>query len=133
MIENILGKLYQDGEYIVTQGEEGNTMFVVLSGKLQVFGEQDGHEIPFAVLERGDFFGEMALFEKGAQRSSTVRALGDAQVMTLDKRTLLRRINEDPLFALQIIETLCQRLRKISNEYTALSTATPMFIEQAAP
>lgn len=115
-----LGKIYQDRECVFRQGEEGNTMFVVLSGKLEVFDEQDGREVPLNILQRGDFFGEMALFERD-KRSATVRAVGEAHVMTLDKRTLLRRIKEDPLVALHLIETLCRRLRKISRLYAAIN------------
>ena len=37
-----LGKVYADGECVVREGEEGSTMFVVLSGHLQVLGNQDG-------------------------------------------------------------------------------------------
>ena len=114
-----LGKLYSDGECIVREGDEGSTMFVVLSGRLQVLGNRDGSEVPLAVLEAGDIFGEMALFER-ARRSSTVRALGDARVMTLDKRTLLRRIKEDPLVALNLVEMLCHRIRHLNGEYASL-------------
>ena len=117
-----LGKVYADGECVVREGEEGSTMFVVLSGHLQVLGNRDGSEVPLAVLEAGDIFGEMALFEK-ARRSSTVRAQGEARVMTLDKRTLLRRIKEDPLVALNLLEMLCHRIRHLNGEYAALRTS----------
>lgn len=114
-----LGKVYADGECVVREGDEGSTMFVVLSGRLQVLGNRDGSEVPLAVLESGDIFGEMALFEK-ARRSSTVRAQGEARVMTLDKRTLLRRIKEDPLVALNLVEMLCHRIRHLNGEYAVL-------------
>jgi CRP-like cAMP-binding protein len=52
----------------------------------------------------------MALFEQIA-RTATVRALGRARVMTIDKATLLRRVQEDPALALRMLEHLCQRLR----------------------
>ena len=117
-----LGKVYADGECVVREGDEGSTMFVVLSGRLQVLGNRDGSEVPLAVLESGDIFGEMALFEK-ARRSSTVRAQGEARVMTLDKRTLLRRIKEDPLVALNLIEMLCHRIRHLNGEYATLRSS----------
>ena len=117
-----LGKVYADGECVVREGDEGSTMFVVLSGHLKVLGNRDGSEVPLAVLESGDIFGEMALFEK-ARRSSTVRAQGEARVMTLDKRTLLRRIKEDPLVALNLIEMLCHRIRHLNGEYATLRSS----------
>lgn len=114
-----LGKVYADGECVVHEGDEGSTMFVVLSGQLEVLGNQNGGEVHLAVLQAGDIFGEMALFER-ARRSSTVRAQGEARVMTLDKRTLLRRVKEDPLVALNLIEMLCHRIRHLNGEYAAL-------------
>ncbi len=119
MLGDNLGRAYPDRECIVRQGDEANTMFVVISGKVEVVRETDDGEVPLAVLQRGDIFGEMALFEKDT-RSTTVRALGEARVMTLDKRTLLKRIKEDPLVAMNLIETLCQRIRKLSGDYAGL-------------
>jgi len=108
-----LGKVYQDRECVVRQGEAGNTMFVVTRGKLEVLADRDGKEVSLNTMQQGDIFGEMALFEK-EPRSTTVRALGEAQVLTIDKRTLLRRIKEDPLVAMNLIETLCHRIRRLS-------------------
>ena len=64
----------------------------------------------------------MALFER-EPRSATVRALADARVLTVDKRTLLRRIKEDPLVALNLVEDLCRRIRKMSDEMARLKVA----------
>ena len=68
-----LGKHYADGEEIVRQGDTGDCMFEVLAGRVEVLQEMDGKEVRLAVLEAGDFFGEMALFER-LTRSATVRA-----------------------------------------------------------
>jgi CRP-like cAMP-binding protein len=65
-----------------------------------------------AVLGPGDFFGEMAVFEQEV-RSATVRAKGEALVMKVDKKTLLRRIREDPLLAVNLLQTLSKRLRDV--------------------
>lgn len=113
MNPNDRGRIYQDRECVVRKGEEGNTMFVILSGKLEVLDERDGKEVSLNVMQQGDVFGEMALFQK-EPRSVTVRAQGEAQVMTIDKRALLKRIKEDPLVAMNLIETLCQRIRRLT-------------------
>ncbi|HEY0720474.1 MAG TPA: cyclic nucleotide-binding domain-containing protein [Gammaproteobacteria bacterium] len=122
MATNNLGKWYAPQECVVIAGEAGNSMFVVLSGTLEVLGGEPGNEQRIGTLTEGDIFGEMALFEK-ERRSATVRALDEAFVLTLDKRTLLRRIKEDPLVALNLIETLCRRTRKLNGELAQLRAA----------
>ena len=112
MTEGALGRTYRDGEDIVRQGEEGQCMYVVQSGQVRVLGERDGKEIELAVMGEGEFFGEMALFER-QRRSATVRAKGSARVLTIDKRTLLQRIQADPSLAFRIIETLSRRVREL--------------------
>ncbi len=71
------------------------------------------------MLGEGDFFGEMALFEREA-RSATVRALGEVRVLTVDKRTLLRRINEDPSLAFRIVQKMSGRIRELNTEVVRL-------------
>ena len=93
-----LGKSWADGEVIVRQGEVGNSMFVVQAGEVEVLRETEDGEVRLAILGAGDFFGEMSIFEHEV-RSATVRARGKARVLTVDKRTLLKRIKEDPFLA----------------------------------
>ena len=116
-----LGKVYQDGEVIVRQGETGNCMYVIQAGKAEVVQEVNGKNIPMAVLGNNDFFGEMAVFEDQV-RSATVRAMGPVRVLTVDKKTLLRRIQQDPALAFRILEHICHRLRKIDSELAQIKT-----------
>jgi CRP-like cAMP-binding protein len=109
-----LGKAYRSGDVIVRQGESGDCMYVILEGQIEVLAEEQGKEVRLAVLGEGDFFGEMALFEH-AVRSATVRALGDVRVLTVDKRTLLSRIKDDPSLAFRIVEKLSHRIRELDH------------------
>jgi CRP-like cAMP-binding protein len=106
-----LGTVYRNGAVIVREGEPGNCMYVVQSGQVEVVREEGGGERRFGVISEGGFFGEMAIFET-EMRSATVRALGEARVLTIDKKALLRRIQEDPLLALNLLKTLSARLRE---------------------
>ena len=110
-----LGKSWADGEVIVRQGEVGNSMYVVQAGEVEVLRETEDGEVRLAVLGAGDFFGEMSIFEHEV-RSATVRARGDAHVLTVDKRTLLKRIKEDPFLAVSILQTMSNRIREINAE-----------------
>ena len=110
-----LGKEYKNGEIIIKQGESGNCMYVIQSGEVEVLRDNDGKEIRLAIRKAGDFFGEMALFSREV-RSATIRALGDARVLTVDRKNLLNSIQKDPSLAFRIIETLSKRIRDLSEE-----------------
>ncbi|MBP2682519.1 MAG: hypothetical protein H6Q79_558 [Deltaproteobacteria bacterium] len=111
-----LGKVYKPGEVIVRQGDAGDCMYVVQSGKVEVIKEKDGKEVRLAELVEGDFFGEMALFEKGAVRSATVRPVGEVRVLSVDKKVFLRKIHDDPSLAFRILQKMAGRIRELNNE-----------------
>ena len=91
-------------------------MYVVQSGKVEVVQNTTaGGEQHLAFLEAGDFFGEMSGFEKEV-RSATVRAVGEARVLKVDKKTLMRRIREDPLLAVNLLKTMSHRIRSLNAE-----------------
>jgi CRP-like cAMP-binding protein len=110
-----LGKNYNDGDIIVRQGETGDCMFEIQEGSVEVIGQKQGQDVRLAELGKGDFFGEMAIFEREV-RSATVRALGNVRALTIDKKTLLRRISEDPTLAFRILEKLSRRIREMDKE-----------------
>ncbi len=116
MRDNLLGKLYGNGEVIARQGEIGDCMYVVQHGQVEIFLERpDGSETGLGVINEGDLFGEMAILEK-QPRSATARAVGEARVLTVDRRTFLRRVKEDPTLALNILRSLSQRIRHMNHE-----------------
>ncbi|MBI2211344.1 MAG: cyclic nucleotide-binding domain-containing protein [Deltaproteobacteria bacterium] len=116
-----LGRVYQAGETIVRQGEPGQCMYVIQSGQVVVVQEKAQSEVPLAVLNKGDFFGEMALFEREA-RSATVRALEDSRVLTVDRKTFLRRIQEDPSIAFRLVEAMSRRIRELDQEISRIKS-----------
>lgn len=116
MVGGALGKVYADREIIIRQGESGNCMYVVQGGRVEVLQDSlKGGEQHLAFLEAGDFFGEMAVFEK-EMRSATVRAAGEARVLSVDKKALLTRIREDPLLAVNLLKTMSHRIRHLNEE-----------------
>jgi CRP-like cAMP-binding protein len=116
MVSGALGKLYRDGEEIIRQGKSGESMYVVQSGRVEVvLNSEDGSERHLAYLDAGNFFGEMSVFEREV-RSATVRADGEARVLKIDKKTLMRRIREDPLLAVNLLKTMSHRIRVLNAE-----------------
>ena len=68
-------------------------------------------EVKVAELGETEFFGEMGLFEEDV-RSCSVRALGDAKVLTIDKRNLYKSIHQDSSLAYRLLEKMSNRLRE---------------------
>lgn len=117
-----MGKPYAEGEYIVREGEVGDCMYVIQSGTVEVVQRRGEDEFCLAVLGRGDFFGEMALFEREV-RSASVRALEEVWVLTLEKRAFLRRVHQDPSFAFRILEKMSGRIRALNERLVRIGAA----------
>ena len=113
-----LGKLWPNGAIIVRQGDVGNCMYVIQKGQVEVLLRKGDADICVAVLGDGDFFGEMALFDQEV-RSATVRARGEVRLLTLEKRTFLRRIHEDPSLAFRMLEKMSRRVRELNASLNA--------------
>ncbi len=83
LIDRSTSAVHTTGEKIISEGEEGHSMFVILRGRVQVFAA--GVEI--ATLGEGDFFGEIALVDDGL-RSADVVALEDCEMLVITRMTL---------------------------------------------
>ena len=111
-----LGQMYATGQVIVREGEPGDSMFSVQEGKVEVVRKRkSGGEIVVGVLGPGDIFGEMAIFEREV-RSATVRAMCETRVLTVDKKTFMRRVQEDPTLAFNLVRMMSQRIRSLHGE-----------------
>ena len=115
MTKGELGKVYANGEYVIRQGDKGDCMYVVQAGTLEVMREEHGKEVRIGIMKSGDIFGEMAIFEH-EMRSATVRALDHARVLTVDKRTFLGRIQDDPALAFNLVKIMSGRIRTLTGE-----------------
>lgn len=109
-----LGKEYQDGEVIVRQGDVGNCMFVVQKGEVEAIAEANGKELKLRTMGPNEFFGEMALFEK-EHRTATIRAVGPARVLTIDKKNFLSGIHEDPSLVFRLVKMMSHRIRDLTD------------------
>jgi CRP/FNR family cyclic AMP-dependent transcriptional regulator len=81
--EDVFGKAYERGTVVFRQGEVGHSMYIIQSGAVEVSQIQGHHEVVIAVLEKGDFFGEMALIDP-ERRSCTVTAIGHTRLLSMN-------------------------------------------------
>ena len=122
MAKGELGRLYQDGETILRQGDAGDCMYVIQEGEADIIVEQGGKEIKVRTAGPGEIIGEMAIFEKEV-RCASVRAAGPVRALTVDKRTFLTRVHEDPSLAFRIVQSMSQRIRELTAEIARLKGA----------
>lgn len=83
LLEHFKLKISKKGELLVKEGDEGDSLFIIKSGHVEVLTNKDEGLIKLAELKEGEFFGEVSLIT-GKPRTATVRALGDVEVMELN-------------------------------------------------
>jgi len=117
--KSALGNIYKAGEYILRQGDSGNCMYEIQEGQVEVVSSLGDKEIVLGTLSKGDFFGEMALFDQ-SPRSASVRAKKETRVITIDKRIFFGRVSDDPTLAFRILEKMSGRIRQLDRELVEL-------------
>jgi putative methionine-R-sulfoxide reductase with GAF domain len=123
-----LGKRFADGDIIFRESEKGEAMYVLQAGRVKLTRRDPGGERVIAVLEPGEIFGEMALFDR-KPRSATAVAVGPTRVLTIDRGKLFKSINRDPTLLFKILETLTGRLRRIDKELAAAERFRKAFLD----
>lgn len=97
---------------IFHQGEDGNMMFVIVEGQLQVLRTADGVEQVLAQRGPGDFVGEMAIIES-APRSATLCTQTDVRVLAIDGETFKGILRERPDVSFAVLRSVSRRLREM--------------------
>jgi CRP/FNR family transcriptional regulator, cyclic AMP receptor protein len=112
---------FREGSMIFREGEKGDKLYIVLDGRVRISKFIPGvGEEALAVLDRGDFFGEMALIDDKARSADAKAHEGDATVLSIDRATLNEILSMDPNASLQFLNLLCRmisrRLREINDK-----------------
>jgi hypothetical protein len=99
LVEVIRGlelRAYGPGEIVVTEGEPGESLFVLTTGAVRTYvRDAKGSSAPVRVLREGDFFGEVSLLE-GSPRTATVTAAGHCELLEIDRLTLGKIAHKHP-------------------------------------
>lgn len=103
-------KTYAPGTLIFREGDTGDEMYIIQRGKVRVSKDFSGKPHVIAVLDKGEFFGEMAIVSQLA-RSATVTAIDEVEALAFDRDGLLKMITRNPRIGLSIIDRLCRRLQ----------------------
>ena len=105
---------FRAGETIISDGEDGNTAFLIVSGSVAVSVGQEAKAKTVGTLGPGEVFGEMCLIEPGP-RSATVKAVTDAECVAMSYDEFIPSMENDPQRAIMLMRSLVQRLRETNN------------------
>lgn len=106
------------GEVLFREGDPGNEMYLIRSGRIEISAFAAGVKKTLAVLKEGDFIGEMAFID-GSPRSATATALDDVVCLTLDREAFKAQVKENPMVE-YLVSMLIKRLRETNKQVEIL-------------
>jgi len=112
--ERDITREFKKGDIIIREGDLGREMFIIKSGAVDVLKKDGDRLIPLATLERGDFFGEMALLEN-VPRTAMVVARETTDLIVLNVGSFLIKIKRDPSFAFSMMQKMSKRIRILND------------------
>ncbi len=105
---------YAAGETILQQGDQGDELFIVQRGEVEVLLDADGDSVEVARLGQGSFFGEMSLMT-GQPRMATIRTLTETLVLVVSKKSFAMVLDASPELAEQISDVLVSRREQLDS------------------
>jgi uncharacterized membrane protein len=119
------------GTSLFRAGDQGDAMYLIEHGKVRIcVRASDGKEVTLTELGRGDFFGEMALFD-GQRRSADAIVAEDARLGILSREHFLSFMRSSPDVALEMLTAMANRLRQ-TDELLRHTTTRNVNVEEAA-
>ncbi len=109
------GRSYVKGTVLFREGERGEEMFVIQSGRVQVSMKVRGVEKVLSNLQPGEFFGEMAILN-GKPRSATAVVAEDAKLLVIDSKTFEAMVRGNSEISLRMIKKLASRLQEADDQ-----------------
>ena len=119
--DSVVKRRFKRGELIVEQGTKSNALFILLNGRARVLtADSRGREVILAVLQTGDYVGEMSLIDN-EPHSATVRAEVQTDMLVLGRPEFSRCLPESSSLAYGILRGLVARLRNADRQIESLA------------
>ena len=115
---------FKPGDTVMQEGDEGDALYLIQEGQLDVTTKKDGRDVELASLREGDFCGEFSVFS-GTKRTATVRAKTSAKLLRLSK--------QDALSVLTMHDDVPRILKEIYDERVAGTIKTLRQISTTLP
>ena len=106
---------YDAGHILFEEGDDGDDMYIIQSGRVAIKKRVKGGETTLAVMEKGDFFGEMAMLER-LPRSAKAEVVDEGDVIKIDNETFGDMIKANPEIAIRMLRKYSIRLRDANNQ-----------------
>lgn len=119
--DGVVKRRFRRGEIIVEHGQKSNALFILLTGRARVLtADSRGREVILAVLQSGDYVGEMSLIDN-EPHSATVRAEVQTDMLVLGRAEFARCLPENSSLSYAIMRGLVQRLRNADRQIESLA------------
>jgi CRP-like cAMP-binding protein len=109
-------KNYDPLQIIFAEGDQGDKMYIVHEGSVDIRKENGGEFVHLATFAKGEIFGEMALVEDMARSATAAAGDSGASVMEIDSSLFIYLVSQQPVFALVVLKAMSQRLRNQSEK-----------------
>jgi CRP-like cAMP-binding protein len=113
------GRKFPAGTALFQEGDRGEEMYIIQSGKVKISKRIRGVEKTLATLETGEFFGEMAILND-KPRSATAETIENCEMLVIDRKTFDALIRGNVEIAVRFIKRLADRLRETNDQMEAL-------------
>ena len=114
-------KTYRRNTVIMERGDEANTLFVLIEGRVKAYvSDDEGKEIILSEMAPGAHFGELALL-RNIPRTASVMTLEDSSFLVLTKRSFLECLTAHPELALNLIGDLIERIQLLTESVSDLA------------
>ena len=124
LISNSKIRKFEPNENIVNENDEGDSLFIILSGNARVFINKDGKDIKLGMVANGDTFGEFSLLT-GDKRSATVKAINHLECIEVSKSALKNILEKEPDLIDELASIMAKRQesnKEIDDKHKKLST-----------
>jgi CRP-like cAMP-binding protein len=116
LAELAVRRAYRSGEIVFSQGDTGDALYGVVSGRIRISaGAADGREIFFNIIEPGDTFGEIALLDGGTRTAAAVATMA-SELVSIRREHFLAVLEREPRVALELLRLCGERLRWTSGQ-----------------
>ncbi|HEX2463538.1 MAG TPA: cyclic nucleotide-binding domain-containing protein [Thermoanaerobaculia bacterium] len=113
---------FAPGEVIFSEGDVGGEMFILQAGRVEIVKLIGGEDRRLAILEKGDFFGEMSMLEE-MPRNATARAVDHVSALTVSPITFDQMLRENPEIVVRMMRKLSARLRQVEDDLDRMAHA----------
>ncbi|MFD0715328.1 Crp/Fnr family transcriptional regulator [Paenibacillus sp. GCM10027626] len=117
----ILKRKYDKGTNIFLEEDQGDELYFIESGLVQIYRLNEAREIILSLLKEGDFFGEMAVLEDEQVRSASAKTVEKTTLYVLKRRDFDWLMSSNPDIAINILKTALTRLRRANELITDLT------------